>query len=108
MKLVQQINSVPLEIKSLIESRLNEFRSFKNKSDEEWFSELCFCLLTANSRAKTALAIQKDLGFEGFSKHEKEEISKVIRKNKHRFHNNKAKFIVEARKHMPIKSKIQT
>ena len=37
------------EIKNIVEQRLNEFSDFKNKQGEEWFSEMCFCLLTANS-----------------------------------------------------------
>ena len=104
--LTEQIKSVDTEIKSLIESRLNEFRSFRTKNEDEWFSELCFCLLTANSRAKTAIAIQKELGFQGFSKNDQKSIAEAIRRNKHRFHNNKAKYIVEARNHIPIKQKI--
>ena len=33
----------------------------KNKSPEAWFSELCFCILAANAKQKTAEAIEKQL-----------------------------------------------
>ena len=87
------------KINKVVKQRLREFDSFKNKSNEEWFSELCFCILTANSKAETALKIQIELGSENFVNYSQEKISNCIRKNKHRFHNNKSKFIVEARKY---------
>lgn len=105
--LQKEVLSIPSNIKSLIEQRLTEFDSFKNKSSEEWFSELCFCLLTANSRAKTALALQKDLGFKGFYALSQENLVSEIKNHKHRFHNTKATRIVEARQHFNIKNTIQ-
>jgi N-glycosylase/DNA lyase len=91
-----------------VRSKIDHFASFKDKSDEEWFSELCFCLLTANSKASTACKIQADLGGKGFLKKSPEFICKTIQKHKHRFHNNKTKFIVEARKHHKIKETVQS
>jgi N-glycosylase/DNA lyase len=37
----------------------------------------------------------------------KKNLSSCILKNKHRFHNNKAKFIIEARKHADVKHKVK-
>lgn len=105
-KLIKQLNSIPKDIQNTVKSRLSEFKSFKEKSNDDWFSELCFCILTANSRAKTALAIQKELGFNGFSKLSREKIRDSIKNNKHRFHNNKAKYIIQAREHLQIKGKL--
>lgn len=84
--------------------RLKQFSDFEKKSNREWFSELCFCLLTANSKAKTAIAIQKDLGTKGFCECSADDVRDCIIKHKHRFHNNKTKFIVGARDYMNIKS----
>lgn len=89
-----------------IKKRLVQFASFSRKSNREWFSELCFCLLTANSKAKTAIAIQKDLGVKGFCEYSSDDVRDCIIKHKHRFHNNKTKFIMGAREHMDIKSVI--
>lgn len=91
------------EIDRVIQNRLKEFKSLQNKPSKEWFSELCFCLLTANSKAKTGIAIQKELGYTGFCNLSQKNISLCIRKNKHRFHNNKSKYIVGARKYIDIK-----
>ncbi|MDP6670268.1 MAG: N-glycosylase/DNA lyase [archaeon] len=96
-------SDVALEVKG----RLLEFESFKNKRGDEWFSELCFCILTANSRADTAIQIQKELGTKGFCSACAADVKKCIRKNKHRFHNNKTKFIVGAREHLGVKKIVQ-
>ena len=94
-------------VRQKIEQRLDEFSSFGSKSSKEWFSELCFCLLTANSKAKTALAIQAQLGPHGFCNATHEDVRRCIIDNKHRFHNNKASFIIEARQYLDIKEKVQ-
>jgi len=97
--IIKQINVLKKSsIKNKIDNRLKEF-----ENNKEWFSELCFCLLTANSKAKTAINIQNELGEKGFLNYDVEKIKDSIIKNKHRFHNNKSKFIVEARKFSDIK-----
>jgi len=95
MQLINEIKNLERsEIKEVVEKRLNEFKEL----GKNWFSELCFCILTANSKAETALKVQKELGYYGFSSMPRKEIAECIKRNKHRFHNNKAKYIVEARK----------
>lgn len=96
------------KVGKFVKTRLGEFSSFEDKDTKEWFSELCFCLLTANSKAKTALQIQSELKAKGFTEYPEKEIRDCIIKNKHRFHNNKAKYIVCARDHIDIKKKIQS
>jgi len=105
--LLKRIDGIDKNTKAIIQQRLNEFRAFKDKSNEEWFSELCFCILTANSRAKTALAIQNELGPKGFINKKQSQLVETIKRNKHRFHNNKAKYILEARKYKDIKNFIE-
>jgi len=90
-----------------VEKRLAEFESFSKKPAKEWFSELCFCILTANSRAETALRIQEQLGAKGFCEACASDIKKCVISNKHRFHNNKTRFIIAAREHLDIKQKMQ-
>jgi len=106
-KLIKQINEIKKsEVSKIINNRLNGFSSFKDKHTNEWFSELCFCILTANSKAITAINIQNDLGSEGFINASPSVIRNTIIRSKHRFHNNKTKFIVGARKHIAIKHKL--
>jgi N-glycosylase/DNA lyase len=95
------------EIKKTVDKKLRIFTDFNKKNDKEWFGEMCFCILTANSKAKTAIAIQKEVTASGFCTMCFRDLRGAIKKNKHRFHNNKAKFIVEARKYMNIKDIIK-
>lgn len=103
VKEIKLLEESPLKRK--IRLRIKEFEKVKQKSGEEWFSELCFCILTANSKGRTAFAIQKELG-NGVMTSSFEEVRDCIIRNKHRFHNNKARFIVLARAHFDIKQKI--
>lgn len=109
MKLLEEIDELrKSDVQKIVNTRLKEFENFKNLSQEDWFSELCFCILTANSKAETAMNIQKELNSKGFSKLNQEQLSETIRKNKHRFHNNKARYIIEARRFLDIKNKLLT
>lgn len=94
------------DVKKKIDSRLKEFESLNRKNTKHWFSELCFCILTANSKAQTALKIQDELKAKGFCECTSGDVKKCIIKHKHRFHNNKTKYIIEARNHLDIKKKI--
>ena len=106
-KLIRDIKRLQEDsVSKIITKRLKEFESFKARSNGEWFSELCFCILTANSKAKTALEIQKQLGCEGFCSAGIEDIRSCIIRCKHRFHNNKTRFIMAARDYIDIKEKI--
>ena len=108
MKLIKEIQALrQSKVKTIVNKRLKEFESFQKKNTKAWFSELCFCILTANSKAITALNIQNELGAKGFCSHSQKELSNAIKRNKHRFHNNKAKYIKEARDHIDIKNKIK-
>ena len=104
MNLKQQIlNLQNSGVKEIVDKRLKEFRNLGERGNEDWFCELCFCLLTANARASSAMNIQKQIGVNGFLHSPSENIASVIRMNKHRFHNNKAKYIVGAREFCNVK-----
>ncbi len=103
-QLIEKIKKLKrLPISKTVDQRLKEFKELGKKGNDDWFCELGFCILTANSRASTALAIQDELGIDGFLRKSKEGICDCIKKNKHRFHNNKARYIVEARRFRNIK-----
>lgn len=90
-------------ISKTVNKRLSEFKALGKKGNDAWFCELCFCILTANSKARTAIIIQKELKANGFLSKSQNGITNCIKRNKHRFHNNKSKFIIEARKYKNIK-----
>jgi N-glycosylase/DNA lyase len=97
------------EKKFEIRNRLLEFKEKWHTSDENVFAELSFCLCTPQSKAKNCDAAVSSLAknkilFKGNAK----KISKALA-SKVRFHNNKANYIILARKKlMPgIREKLQ-
>jgi len=95
---LEDIFKIYSEIKPLIIKRLSEFKNlWKNGRDKDIFAEFVFCLLTPQSKArvcwKAVLELRKkNLFFKGNA----DEISKNLKGV--RFHNNKAKYIVYARR----------
>ena len=83
----------------LVEGRAVEFSEMRQKSWKDWFSELAFCILTANSSAELGIKIQEELGPKGFLEFPLQELSKRLRQLGHRFPNARAKYIVDARVH---------
>ncbi|MCD6558161.1 MAG: N-glycosylase/DNA lyase [Candidatus Aenigmarchaeota archaeon] len=92
------------DIAELVKKRLVEFKDFKTKPSEEWFSELCFCILTANSSAALGIKIQNAIGARGFLSMPQKELEKRLKELGHRFYNIRAEFIVRARKYKNIKN----
>ena len=97
-----QVFSSLMELRSsealkVLESRLSEFREFRSSSAEVLFSELCFCILTANTSAEMGLRTQNGIGIDGFLNLTGEELSKKLKDLKYRFYNVRSRFIVDAR-----------
>lgn len=84
-------------IRETIEKRMGEFREAGKGGEERWFSELCFCILTANYTAHGGIRIQNELGAEGFCNLPHPELVARLKQLGHRFYNMRGKFIVEAR-----------
>ncbi len=99
MKLDYLLNTYD-ERRDAIKKRLQEFGNAK--SDDEIFAELCFCLLTPQSRAKICWAAieslkKENLLFNGPQNEIEKHLAGV------RFANVKAGRIVKARMHFPVK-----
>ncbi|MBS3091667.1 N-glycosylase/DNA lyase [Candidatus Pacearchaeota archaeon] len=80
------------ERKNQIKSRLNDFKSLK---DKEYFNELLFCLLTPQSNAQSCWKAVLELKKVNLEKAKKTQVADIL-KSKTRFHNNKAGYILEA------------
>ncbi len=94
--LIKKINKLKQDdISKVIDARMREFESVKHPDDI--FSELCFCLMTANFQAKKSWEIQKELG-EGFQTLTQKQLAKELKKRGHRFWPQRAERIVLARK----------
>jgi N-glycosylase/DNA lyase len=84
-------------VRASVERQLSEFSKAGGGGEERWFSELCFCILTANYSAHGGMRIQEKLGAEGFCRLPEKELVKRLKELGHRFYNMRGKFIVEAR-----------
>lgn len=82
--------------KDVIQNRLKYFKTVGNEDDKRIFSELCFCLLTPQSKAKICdKAIQNlvktNLLYTGTEQEVKDYLIGV------RFNNNKSRYVMQAR-----------
>ncbi|MDR0676146.1 MAG: N-glycosylase/DNA lyase [Elusimicrobiota bacterium] len=86
------------KIQNEIINRFNDFEKIKQKaSEDELFTELCFCLCTPQTKAINAdKAIKKLIENNAILTGNNDEIAKYL-KGLVRFHDNKAKYIIEAR-----------
>lgn len=84
------------EVGELIRGRIREFEEVGRSKEDKVFSELCFCLLTANFQAEKCIRIQKDMG-RGFEILPEEELAKKLKEVGHRFWPQRAERIVKAR-----------
>ncbi|MFN3551360.1 MAG: N-glycosylase/DNA lyase [Endomicrobiia bacterium] len=96
------------KLKTKIVKRINEFKNlWKTKDDKKLFSELCFCLLTPQAKAKTCWEAvmklkQKNLLFQGSPKEIEDCLVGV------RFARKKAEYIVNTRKVFPEVKRVIT
>src|SRR5712691_9364578 len=95
-KAIQELQTLYNEKRNAIHKRLQEFKEILDRNDDDIFAELCFCLLTPQSSAKTCWAAvtrlsEKNLLTKGTPKEIEQLISDV------RFNDSKARYIIEAR-----------
>lgn len=102
--LIQQISCLKNieSIASSINCRIKQFRKLNKKSIGDWFSELCFCILTANSSAQLCIKCQKVIGKHGFINYTKSTLAKNLQKLGYRFYNKRSEYICTARKFLPL------
>ncbi|UCH11872.1 MAG: N-glycosylase/DNA lyase [Candidatus Omnitrophota bacterium] len=81
-----------------IKKRLREFKGLGNAENEDIFSELCFCILTPQSKAVNCDKAIKELRKAGLLFKGNVHEIKTKLKGLVRFHNNKAVYIIAARK----------
>src|SRR3989344_1530271 len=86
-----------MQRRDIIKNRLTYFKSVYNEDEKRIFAELCFCLLTPQSKAKICDAAIQNLVntgmlYKGNEQDVKDYLIGV------RFNNNKSRYILEARK----------
>jgi N-glycosylase/DNA lyase len=95
--LIEKVENLKREpIAEVISQRMKEFEDYGIEKEDKVFSELCFCLLTANFQAEKCIQIQRDMG-RGFEILPQEELAKKLKDVGHRFWPQRAERIVKAR-----------
>lgn len=84
------------EVNEKVSRRIREFEEIGRKK-ENAFSELCFCILTANYSAEGGLRIQEKCS-EEFFKLDEHQLAERLKELGYRYPKSRAKYIVEARK----------
>src|SRR5947199_9118524 len=95
-KAIKELQALYGERRDAIQKRLREFKEILDRNDDDVFAELCFCLLTPQSSAKTCWAAvsrlkERSLLLKGEANEIQPQLSDV------RFGDSKANYIVEAR-----------
>jgi len=83
-------------INNLVNSRIAEFAEIKNKSSDKIFTELCFCIMTANCSAEKCIEIHENIA-DGFLNLSQYQLTNKFKELGYRFPNLRSKYIVEAR-----------
>ncbi|MDD5085572.1 MAG: N-glycosylase/DNA lyase [Candidatus Omnitrophica bacterium] len=81
-----------------IKDRLAEFRRTQRAGDKDIFSELCFCLLTPQSKAVSCDRALRNLRKSGLLFSGCARAIKKVLKGSARFHNKKAEYLIGARR----------
>ena len=103
---INELQQVYSPVKKNIQTRLDEFENIWKEADEEViYTELVFCLLTPQSKALSCWQAvtklkEKDSLFKGSASQLSKDLDGV------RFCNNKAKYLVEARKQFMVNGKL--
>lgn len=92
--LIDLINS-PFALE--VRAKADEFRRMGQRSAEDLFGELCFCILAANTSAEMGLRTQMAIGNDGFINSPEEKLRNDLKNVKYRFYNLRSAFIVGAR-----------
>jgi N-glycosylase/DNA lyase len=92
-ELYDQIQQLKVSnIATIINNKIKSFKTTGRQSDEDIYSELCYCILTANCSAESCLHIQQHL-HKDFIDAKPEILSKKLREHHYRFPNTRATYI---------------
>lgn len=95
--IIQKLEKLKKEpISKVVSERMQEFQQHSSENHEKIFSELCFCLLTANFQAEKSIKIQKEIEHE-FETISQQELALKLKSMGHRFWPQRAERIVLAR-----------
>lgn len=96
--LIEKFMNIRNQIKPLINKRIIEFENLgKNGTEYQLFSELCFCVMTANWSSKGAIKAQKLIGENNFAQLPLDKLKIKFKEAGHRFPNARSEYVVKNR-----------
>ncbi|HOJ87640.1 MAG TPA: N-glycosylase/DNA lyase [Pseudothermotoga sp.] len=96
--LLDDLRQIKDQAQKLVEDRFREFKLLgENGSEEDLFSELCFCVLTANWSAQGGIKAQQVIGKEGFLTLEQDDLELSLARLGHRYPTARASYIIKNR-----------
>lgn len=98
MKLEERIREIAATIQPIVEERIREFEQKNSGDDLVWFSEMCFCILTANTSAEMGIRVQAGITPEEFATLSVDDLSSRLRNLGYRFYRTRARYIHENQK----------
>ena len=97
------------KIKDIVNNRINEFLKTNQEDDARWFEEIAYCILVANTSAKSGLKCIEEMKRENIIlRGNLQEIQEQLRKTGHRYPQKRAEYIYKARKYVSEIKKIIT
>ena len=103
IEIINELQSSP--VGQTIQARLEEFREKRTLPNDDVFSELCFCILTANFSAKRAIDIQSQLTT-CFLYDSPTQITRQLRTCGYRFPHTRAMYISTSRQYKDMLQEI--
>lgn len=98
IRLAEAIETIRGVAAPLVEERFEQFRDLgRNGTEEQLYSELCFCILTANWSARGGIEAQRLIGTEGFINMDEESLTQLLMQLHHRYPKARASYIVKNR-----------
>jgi len=105
MDLIKKVKELKKN-KELMSEVNRKLSSFSSLPSNQHFSELCFCMLTANASAESGIKCQKSIG-SGFRTLTEKELAQELKKLKYRFPNKRAHYISLAQEKYNVLSEIK-
>ncbi|MGC8995332.1 MAG: N-glycosylase/DNA lyase [Thermoplasmata archaeon] len=98
-KIVYKIIEIRPKIETIVKERLDYFKKIHDMDDKIWFSELAFCILTANTSAEMGIRIQNSISPDEFASLSYEDLRDRLKLLRARFYNTRSKYIYENQKY---------
>ncbi len=97
----EELRRLYRDLREIVEERLREFEEVRRRGLPRVFEELCFCLLTPQSKARSADRAVRELKTRGLLYQGGwKPVSRVLEESGVRFYEAKARRIVKARRHL--------